>query len=320
MQSVFTSAVWSMDPEVPAADSPSTPKKNSLSLSAKLSRSTGIKRKCSYCEADGMLKRKRKCKMCDRSYCSDCCSVRACYPLSYGYNTPKWACNECSAQLFSLRTSTGADSPSSSRAKSPIIIEGSYHTCEDGNVHTAFKMADPVCRLFFRFSGMYDGGKFDRSTLQKAMTLNKALVKLPSVGDVSRHFLPVPREISEDSWDLATLYMRPPFVKRKKRKKSKKSKRKKNKAKMNEKVAELKESSLNGTDSANSLTSGSDVDSDSSIAPEFGEISVFVYKPKKMEENEALPVVVRTDLWNYTALLNNHVDLVPWRRILHWKH
>ena len=269
--------------------------------------------KCGYCAGEfTLLKRKRKCKMCEKACCSDCCSVKACYPLSYGYGTPQWACNECSIHLFNFRSSSPVDAASISRTKSPTIIEGSYHTCEDGDVHTAYKMADPVSRLFFRYSGMYEGGKFDRSSSKKLMTLKKAIVKLPSVGDVSRHLIPVPLCVNEQNWDIGTLYMTPPFIKRKKKKKSRKQRKE-----------AKKEEAESGHDVGLGPTSAIVSPKSDVVGPvnsELGSINVFVYKPKEMDENETLPVVVCCTMYSIRLYLLYMKDLVPRGRLLRWQY
>eukprot|EP00012_Vannella_robusta_P003012 CAMPEP_0206183004 /NCGR_PEP_ID=MMETSP0166-20121206/387_1 /ASSEMBLY_ACC=CAM_ASM_000260 /TAXON_ID=95228 /ORGANISM="Vannella robusta, Strain DIVA3 518/3/11/1/6" /LENGTH=332 /DNA_ID=CAMNT_0053597791 /DNA_START=320 /DNA_END=1318 /DNA_ORIENTATION=- len=145
-------------------------------------------------------------------------------------------------------------------------------------------MADPVSRLFFRYSGMYEGGKFDRSSSKKLMTLKKAIVKLPSVGDVSRHLIPVPLCVNEQNWDIGTLYMTPPFIKRKKKKKSRKQRKE-----------AKKEEAESGHDVGLGPTSAIVSPKSDVVGPvnsELGSINVFVYKPKEMDENETLPVVI----------------------------
>lgn len=248
-------------------------------------RRSGFKRsECFYCQEEiGLLKRKRRCKMCGELCCSDCCSTKANYPISYGFTSAKWACNTCMVELFEKRTEEVLDSPKLERKKVAALIDGSYHTCEDGNVHTAFKMADPVCRMFFRMSGMYDGGKFDRSTLQKAMRINKAVAKLTPVGDVTRHYIPVPKVVLEEKWKIEKMYKRPPFIPRVKKCSSEKQTRRK-KRRLSESVEKTKDTSLRSSSS-----SVVKVEEDSK---RWSEISVFVYQPKNRAEDEKLPVVV----------------------------
>ena len=216
-------------------------------------------KECALCTGEfSLLKRKRKCKMCNHYYCSDCCSIKASYPESYNFTSPQLVCNECMPKIFELRNSfLGDDKPQSDaqlsaspttprrasklRRSSGVNVGGTFHTSGDGEVHTAFKMADPVCRLVFRLTGMYQGGKFDRGTLNKAMKLNKAGKKLLKVGKVERLTIPVPAELPHDEWKFDEIFCKPPFLKRKKTRKHKKSKKSKEKKSKKSNPAEPKE-------------------------------------------------------------------------------
>ena len=245
--------------------------------------STLRKKTCNYCNSDfNLLQRKRRCRMCNNYFCSDCCSVKASYPLSYEFKGPQWACITCVPQIFNLRSSSDSvpdlsvDSPKTKKSKVGAVIDGTFHTSGHGEVHTMFKMADPVCRLVFRVTGMYEGGKLDRSTLKKAMNLNKIVVKLPSVGNVERHFIPVPVHIEEVDWKVNKVFERPPFLKQKRKKKSKKSSV--NSSGVNMILDEMV------PDSPNTLRNKKE--------KEWDEISVFVYTPKNVEEGDSLPILV----------------------------
>lgn len=241
--------------------------------------------RCTYCSAKfGLLKQKRKCRMCESNCCSDCCSVRVSYPPPYTFKSPKSVCNDCLPKLFDLRSTMSNDSfplsrsdnsgsssgkgrrrkkSSSSKPSTPLsksadgsdekstvqgdsaketeskaatasgstpslvkkfvsspmlrrrqrttsaVFDGSFHTAGDKQVHTAFRMADPVCRLMFRFSGMYDGGTFDRSAIAKAAKL-KTSIKYETVGSVERMFVPVPMLVKESEWTLSSSGEEPP--------------------------------------------------------------------------------------------------------------
>mmetsp|Transcript_1725 Transcript_1725/g.6144 ORF Transcript_1725/g.6144 Transcript_1725/m.6144 type:complete len:624 (+) Transcript_1725:32-1903(+) len=237
--------------------------------------------RCTYCQSKfGILRQKRRCRMCESNCCSDCCSVRVSYPPPYTFKGPKLVCNDCLPKVFTLRSSLSTEpaplsrsndesqtpakknrerkrskqlskssdgvtpkavsekkaaaaeeqAPSAATASpstpslvkrfvsspmlrrkrsSSAILDGSFHTAGDQQVHTAFRMADPVCRLMFRVSGMYEGGTFDRSTLSKAMKVKTAL-KYETVGSVDRMFVPVPALVKEDGWTLACAGEEPP--------------------------------------------------------------------------------------------------------------
>jgi hypothetical protein len=286
-------------------------------------------KQCSFCDTEfNLRKRKRKCKHCEQHYCSDCCSLKATYPASFKFTTPQWVCNECMPRIFELRglslpipEEKPAEDPPSPVKKSPLTLrkskpkirrnsglnlDGSFYTTSDADVHTAFKLADPVCRLVFRFSGMYQGGKFDRSTLQKAMKMNKVGRKLPSVGKVERFTFQVSSKVDLSDWDPDKLYVQPPFLpvtqkKRRNRVKSKsKSKSKKSRAtRKSTQSEEATEPESVPESNDESIPNESAPDKSEPAPPveekesgQWDEISVFVYHPKDAKPDEELPVLI----------------------------
>lgn len=178
------------------------------------------------------------------------------------------------------------------RRSSGLNLDGSFYTNSEADVHTAFKLADPVCRLVFRLSGMYQGGKFDRPALQKAMKLNKAGRKLPSVGNVERYTFPVPKSVEETKWFPEKLYLQPPFIpvsqkktRRKRNKSTKKSKRSTpNPDGEGTKPEEIEPNSPKASDQPS--------EPEANPSEEWDEISVFVYHPKDVQPEEMLPVLI----------------------------
>lgn len=247
------------------------------------------KHRCNFCDSEfSLLKRKRKCRKCHNYFCSDCCCVKASFPTSYEFTKPKWACNECVTEIFNLRTAPEEIELSDSgeiKKGTGAVVDGSFYTSTDSSVHRAFKMADPVCRMVFRISGMHHGGHFDRSKLKKAMRLNKALAKLPPVGSVERHFIPVPKNITNEDWNPEELYAKPPFMNRKKRRRKRKKKEKSNSS-----MERIKKESRTSSDS--DIGESSDGSSSSTTTQDWDSISVFVYKPKDIKEDEILPILV----------------------------
>jgi len=167
---------------------------------------------CVRCELPfSFFRRRHHCRFCGQIFCRDCCHVRASYPTWFGYNEPQRVCELCIPELFDKRqqkkpTDVPSDVATISivRANSnPKISKHGFETAGEEVLSFPLRFMHPLCRFAFWFSGMYEGGAFNRTFLNTAANMN-----LPFVGDpvksIERREVLVPKQwppYGEKVWD-----------------------------------------------------------------------------------------------------------------------
>ena len=125
----------------------------------------------------------------------------------FGYDSPQRVCEECIPQLFDCRQQS--DVPESASisivrcTSSPQISRDGFQTSGEEVLSFPLRFLHPLCRFAFWFSGMYEGGSFNRTFLNTAANMN-----LPFIGDpvksIIRTMVPVPKQwpsYGDDSWE-----------------------------------------------------------------------------------------------------------------------
>ena len=82
------------------------------------------------------------------------------------------------------------------------LEDNSFHTCE-GDLPFTYNIFSPVCAFAFQFSGMYTGGKFDRSVLHTAALSIPVPVIMEKVEVIKKGFIEVPKQwkLVKDSFE-----------------------------------------------------------------------------------------------------------------------
>mmetsp|Transcript_20142 Transcript_20142/g.77105 ORF Transcript_20142/g.77105 Transcript_20142/m.77105 type:complete len:572 (-) Transcript_20142:29-1744(-) len=88
--------------------------------------------------------------------------------------------------------------------KHNVTPEG-FYTLSDHTVSMPLRMLDPICKVAFWWSGMYSGGKFNRSLMQRAANFGVPLLLMEKVGSIQQGHVVVlydwPSYEDEDSWN-----------------------------------------------------------------------------------------------------------------------
>jgi len=150
------------------------------------------------------------CRFCGKLFCDKCSTVRASYPVWFGYDSPQRVCEGCIPYLFNHRqqqkpdqVSAGSNSPILERKgskeitfgrspSSPSIDRHGFHT-SGGNegISLPLRFLHPFCTFAFWVCGMYEGGNFDRTLLSAAASIQVPFTADP-IKSVERSEVTVP--------------------------------------------------------------------------------------------------------------------------------
>lgn len=143
-----------------------------------------------------LYKLEHHCRFCGNIFCRACCRVRASYPVWFGYDKPQLVCENCIPILFDSRQQSAPKKKSSNgklrRSSSPKIGRHGYVTSGQEVVSLPLRFLHPLCRFAFWFSGMYEGGSFDRRFINAAASMNLPFVGEP-VKSIKRVSIRVPK-------------------------------------------------------------------------------------------------------------------------------
>jgi hypothetical protein len=126
------------------------------------------------------------CRFCGQIFCNDCSKTRVSYPDWFGYNTPQRVCEDCIPILFRVRRAISSPDLS-------IRRQNSFVTQGKDQIPLSLRFVHPFSKLAFWFSGMYEGGNFDRSYLSSAACLSIPIPQDP-IKSIERARVPVPKQ------------------------------------------------------------------------------------------------------------------------------
>ena len=139
------------------------------------------------------------CRFCGEIFCYFCCNMIVSFPPWFGYEKPQKVCEKCLPNLFeSRRETTGAIGSANHKLGEDHLTYYTFGSASNEIISSSLRFLSPVCQYAFWWSGMYEGGKFNRNYIESAASL-KIPFTLDPVKSITRLSFPVPGDSADYS-------------------------------------------------------------------------------------------------------------------------
>jgi len=168
---------------------------------------------CTHCSSPfTFFRRRHHCRFCGGLFCNDCCHVQAAFPVWFGYETPQRVCEVCLPLLFNKRQEEREKTMEISIIRSnsgPDLVASGFHTSKEEILSLPLRFLHPLCKFAFWFSGMYEGGSFDRTYINAAACMNIPLFVGDPVKSIVKRSIPVPKKwpsYDDEEWETHSIH------------------------------------------------------------------------------------------------------------------
>merc|ERR1712000_303405 len=168
---------------------------------------------CTHCSSPfTFFRRRHHCRFCGGLFCNDCCHVQAAFPVWFGYEAPQRVCEVCLPLLFNKRQEEREKTMEISIIRSnsgPDLVASGFHTSKEEILSLPLRFLHPLCKFAFWFSGMCEGGSFDRTWVNAAACMNIPLFVGDPVKSIVKRSIPVPKKwpsYDDEEWETHSIH------------------------------------------------------------------------------------------------------------------